>query len=69
MLALTLLLLTIAACSCGAQVSGESLAGARTQADLDSALARSSLPGSGVARAVRETGRQRARTALLDSLR
>ena len=62
--------LALAACGCGAQVSGDSLAGARTAADLDTAMARSSLPGAGVVdRAMRESGRQGERTAALDSLR
>ena len=63
-------LLALATCGCGAQVSGDSLARARTAADLDTAIARSNLPGAGVAgRAMRESARQGDRTALLDSLR
>ena len=63
-------LLALASCGCGAQVSGDSLAGARPVADVDTAIARSSLPGAGVAgRAMRESARQADRTALLDSLR
>ncbi len=68
-LAVAAILLAFASCGCGAQVSGEALAGARTQADLDSAIARSSLPVAGVVdRAMRESGRQAGRAASLDSL-
>lgn len=64
------MLLALAACGCGAQVSGDSLASARTEAQLDSTIARSSLPGAGVVdRAMRESGRQGERAAAMDSLR
>lgn len=65
--------LLLVACGCGAQVSGdavESASTARTAAQLDTAIARSSLPGAGVVdRALGESGRQGARAASLDSLR
>ena len=62
-------LLVLGSSGCGAQVSGESPAAARTEAELDTAIARSSLPGAGVVdRALRESGRQGGRAAALDSL-
>jgi hypothetical protein len=68
-----LLLLVLAACGCGAQVSGDAVESARnvrTAAQMDTAIARSSLPGAGVVdRALRESGRQGTRAASLDSLR
>ena len=63
----------LAACGCGAQVSGdavESARTARTAAQLDTAIARSSLPGATVVdRALRESGRQGSRAAAMDTLR
>lgn len=70
-LALTCLtiLLVLAACGCGAQVSGESLATVKTAAQLDSAIARSSLPGASVVSgAMRVTGRAAHRASSFDTL-
>ena len=65
--------LLLAACGCGAQVSGEaveSVRTARTAAQMDTAIARSSLPGARVVdRALRESGRQGSRAASMDTLR
>ncbi len=72
-LALLAFVLLLVACGCGAQVSGdavESARTARTASQLDTAIARSSLPGAGVVdRALSESGRQGQRAASLDSLR
>ena len=65
--------LLLLSCSCGAQVSGEAVESARTArtaAQLDTAIARSSLPGATVVdRALRESGRQGSRAAAMDTLR
>ena len=65
--------LLLAACGCCAQVSGEaveSVRTARTAAQMDTAIARSSLPGATVVdRALRESGRQGSRAAAMDTLR
>ena len=67
------LALLLAACGCGAQVSGEaveSVRTARTAAQMDTAIARSSLPGARVVdRALQESGRQGSRAAAMDTLR
>jgi hypothetical protein len=62
-------LLALAACGCGAQVSGESIATVKTAAQLDSAISRSNLPGARVVGgAMRVTGRAAHRSSSLDSL-
>ncbi len=63
------ILVVLAACGCGAQVSGESLATVKTAAQLDSAISRSNLPGASVVGgAMRVTGRAARRSSSLDSL-
>jgi hypothetical protein len=63
------ILLVLAACGCGAQVSGDSLATVKTAAQLDSAIARSSLPGASVVSgAMRVTGRAARRASSFDTL-
>jgi len=69
MVVVLVLLLACSVWGCGAQVSGEALATARTAAQLDTTIARSSLPGARVVdRAMRESGRQGQRATSLDSL-
>jgi len=68
-LTLVTIVLVLAACGCGAQVSGDSIATVKTAAQIDSAIARSSLPGSRVVSgAMRMTGRAAHRASSLDSL-
>jgi hypothetical protein len=69
MLSLLVTLLVLAACGCGAQVSGDSLATVKTAAQIDSAIARSSLPGANVVSgAMRVTGRAAQRASSFDTL-
>ena len=68
-LAVLAIVLVLAACGCGAQVSGDSLATVKTAAQIDSAIARSHLPGSGVVGgAMRISGRAARRSSSVDSL-
>ena len=70
-LTLTMLaiVLVLAACGCGAQVSGDSIATVKSAAQIDSAIARSQLPGARVVGGMmRVTGRAAHRSSSLDSL-
>ena len=68
-LSLLVTLLVLAVCGCGAQVSGDSLATVKTAAQIDSAIARSSLPGASVVSgAMRVTGRAAQRASSFDTL-
>ena len=70
-LALVVLVTLGCAClGCGAQVGSEPPRALRTEAQIDTAIARSDLPGAAVVdRALRVSGEQADRAAALDSSR
>ncbi len=67
---LALLLLAFVLAGCGAQVSGDVPVSSMSEAQRDSAIARSEIPGAAaVGRSYQAADRQAARNAALDSLR
>ncbi len=68
--ALVLILVSFALAGCGAQVSGDVPVSRMSEAQRDSAIARSEIPGAAaVGRSYQAADRQAARNAALDSLR